>query len=300
MQFFSVKIKIRRLPVVNQNGALFMFILSAAHVLSQYVVVLLRKRAQSAAGKTHNNLRRHQLFILLQQIVKTFGMNSHLHTHLIFLVFLRCAYKISAIGKAESVAVSLFLVCVMVAENKSRVILVAGRTANTADFNLGMLYGNALRRALKGMSACKINYIRVKKQHIHVHGQQLFHKNAAGTLVDDFCRSCNHVFFFVYAVIEFEHDVRCRFTHCNNQRFAFCDTCVIKCGHTVNFVGAVNNFKAVIPEFRGAASVVVQKRYHAVTVIADTKTGNLLRKRIERVCAVLSCTGGISRKTHIA
>lgn len=52
-------------------------------------------------------------------------MNAHLHTHLVFLVLLRCGNKVSTVDKAKAVTVAAIFVRIAVAKDKRGIVLVA-------------------------------------------------------------------------------------------------------------------------------------------------------------------------------
>ncbi len=93
---------------------------------------------------------------------------------LIPLVLLGGRCKIPAVNIAESGTVPCVLVSIRAAENHGGIVLMAGGTPDASDADAGPPDRKALRSAFHGMTACKIDHIKITEGDIHAHGKNLF------------------------------------------------------------------------------------------------------------------------------
>ena len=145
-----------------------------AHVFPQDAVITAGKSRKTTGGIAQDNLRRAKNFTGSQTEGEKVGMNSHLYPGLIPLVLLGGRCKIPAVNKAESVTVPCVLVSIRAAENHGGIVLMAGGTPDASDADAGPPDRKPLSSAFHGMTARKIDHIKITEGDIHAHGKNLF------------------------------------------------------------------------------------------------------------------------------
>ena len=173
-EFFPVEVKIGGLPVVDENRTARMLPGPPAHMLPQDAVIVSGKCRKTAGGIAQDDLRRAENLAGSQMKGEKVGVDSHLHPGLFSLVLLGGRRKIPAVNEAEPIAVPRVLVSIRAAENHGGIVLMAGGTPDASDADAGPPDRKALRSAFHGMTACKIDHIKITEGDIHAHGKNLF------------------------------------------------------------------------------------------------------------------------------
>ena len=132
-QLLTGKIKVRCLPVVNQNRTPFVLPRSAAHIFPNGLVEIAAQLSQTVSTVGHHHLRQVQMIPRLQIPGKLIRMNSAQESRLVYLILFHLHEEIPAVQEGKSVALPLRLCRILLTQDGKRMILVAAGSAHTSD-----------------------------------------------------------------------------------------------------------------------------------------------------------------------
>ncbi len=135
-------------------------------------------------------------------------MDSHNNAHLIVLIFLHLADKVSAIHKGEAVAPSVVLIGLVFAQHRKRIVLVAGSSAEAADGLNAVVQRVPVKLPFHGMPSVQVDKIIIRIHKIHCHGHEPVQINGLRALVHNPHRPGNHIFLFKHTVTEHSRKLR--------------------------------------------------------------------------------------------
>ena len=85
-QFFGIEIEVSCFPVVDENRALLVLILTADQMIAVQLMIVVCHAVQTVLGIDHDNFRCLEFCVLLQFPAEVLRMDSHHCTHHIELV----------------------------------------------------------------------------------------------------------------------------------------------------------------------------------------------------------------------
>ena len=125
-ELFIIEIEIRRLPVVDQDRALFVLPDAADQVVPVQVMERMRHAAQAFAGVNHDALRRLETVSGLQDKGKAVGIDPECHAKGIIEIALHLAPEVSGVNKVESIDFPLRLCRGLRHKPHERMLLMRG------------------------------------------------------------------------------------------------------------------------------------------------------------------------------
>ena len=97
------------------------------------------------------------------------GMNTHIDPGLIILILFHLADKIAAVNKRKTIAPSEILIRTVVAQDRERIMLMAGRAAK-ASYGLHPIGdGDSCHFAFHGVAPVQMDEIVIRIHKIHGH-----------------------------------------------------------------------------------------------------------------------------------
>ena len=120
---------------------------------------------------------------------------------------------------------------------------------------------------------------------IQTHGHRPHHMDGFRGIIDNPCRTGNHIGFRQDAVEQFKLHPRVFIFHFNNQRFSL-GFIPVKCRKPLKAVLPLFYTVGMITIIHRAASVGIYNLYAVGTIIADAEAGVFLWKIVQRKCPV--------------
>ena len=123
-KFFCIKIKISCFPVVNQNWAFYMCVLTANHMITIKIMQITCHIAHTFRRESQNNFRSSKTLSLLKFPAKIFCIDSHRYTDWFKLAFFNLRLKISRINKVHCIYIALCLCRIRIHPCNKRMFLM--------------------------------------------------------------------------------------------------------------------------------------------------------------------------------
>ena len=127
-------------------------------------------------------------------------VDSHFYTGMPYLIYFGFKYKVSAVGKCKSIAVTMSLFCISVAEDHKWIMVMAGGTADTSYRPVSMTQMCSFHLTLHVMFSIKMNRVQFSVFIVHLHGHCFFYCNRCGTCIFQAYSSCDHIKLWKYTI----------------------------------------------------------------------------------------------------
>ena len=280
------KIKVGRLPAVDEDRTHLVAVLSPAYMLSDARMILMREDRQSAVCKAQDDFRRRKGFSRTQRIAEFIFHKTDLYAGTVVLVLPGFRLEASAVREHHSIDGSVILRRVFVSEDDERIELVRGHSSPASDHLIHMQDGGALENALHRMSSVKGNQIIPARDKVKGRAERLFNIYFSVAAVPDDHRAGNNFTGWKYTVEKRHFHLRDRILRNDLQRLRLC-LVRIYCGQPFQSILSLPDLMALIAQIDSARSVRILNDERGTPVIPGSRRRKLLRKGIQRIRAVL-------------
>ena len=296
---FLVEIEISSFPVVDEHRTGGMLVVTPADVLPDDVVVLAGQGAEAGLRVAQHDLRGVKSLAGLEGEPEPIGMDAQLYPGLALLVPLDSCGEVAAVHQAEAVALACGLGGVGMGQQDGGIVVVAGGTPGAAHRKLGKAHRCPLDLPLHGVTAGKVNQVKIPEEKVQGAGQGLFQHQCflravfnPGTAGDDVSR-------FPDTVNQGHPGAGHGFPHVENQSLSGFVGGVVKGRHTGNRCGSCLYLIAVKAEIGCGAAVGMGQPDHVAAVISHAAGGKLLGQAVQGIGAVGTGFGGVTGKSGI-
>ncbi len=276
--------KVRPLPVIDQDRPSLVFPLSAADMFSDHLMEDAADTAESFSI-SHHDLRRDKTLSALQLPLKILRVDSTYQSGLIHLILLHLHQKLPAVYKGESVTVSLFLCGTPVTDHDERIMLVTGSPSHTAHRLHSVHNPASFQIPLHRVPSVKRKPFIVPRLPVHGKTCRLLQHDCSLSFIDDLNCPCNDVLLFKHTKIQAD------FKSCLTVSQSNCQ-CLCLFLRSVRrrkprkTIFSFPDLTAFIEQTGCSAAVGILYLQCADPIIPCPETAVFLRKYIQRICPV--------------
>ena len=201
-QLVRIKVKIGRLPVIDQNRTLFIPVLTPDQVFSVKIVEGAGHFPKALSGISHHHLGCLELRSRHQLPAEILRIDSHHHTDLLIGILLHLHPEISGVYKMHGIDLPCLLGGSRCLQRHKGVILMACLSPKRFHRVLHAAYRQALNMALPCPGPVKRDGFKLPVIHIQTCGIDLGQVNILRALIDHPDTPCDHVRILKHTVLQ--------------------------------------------------------------------------------------------------
>ena len=195
-ELICVKIKIRRLPVVDQNRAVQVLIRTANQMLSEEIMIVPRHLSETIGREGHNHFRRCKHVSRFQLPGKSLRMNSHCHADIPHVLLVCFRKEIPGIYEVHRIDIAVLLIRTRTYQCHERMLLRAGDAAHRSCALPSISKLSPLNMTFPCPGTIQREQLEIPIIHIKCCAQHSIHRQRIFSLVLQNYTSCDHILLF--------------------------------------------------------------------------------------------------------